>query len=198
MEKNAQLKAYLGAMGCGKTRKLLGEYHGKIEDGFNVIVLKPKVDKKGDDTVISRDGGNVIVNFLIDSDDNIYMKICEYVYSNNLDYILIDEAQFLSSRQIDELAMIVDTLKIDVICYGLRTDFRGILFEGSKRLLEIADPVEFLSRTCTCGNNKIFNIRLVDGEAVFEGEQVAIDGIDAKYESVCRKCYQKIRKKSKN
>lgn len=181
---------YYGAMGSGKTRKLQGDYYSKVQDDFDVIVIKPKLDTKGNNKTLARDGGMIEVNFLIKDKDNIYMIIAEYLVGHNLDFILVDEAQFLKKHHIDELADIVDILWINVICYGLRTDFRGELFEGSKRLFECADKIEAINRQCRCGNEKIYNMRIIDGKSVFTGEVVAIDGVDVSYRSVCRKCYK--------
>ncbi len=192
---DAKLKFYFGAMGCGKTRKLQGDYYSKLEDGFEVIVMKPVIDKKGDDKTLARDGGMVDVDIMIGNEDNIFLNIAKYLLDHNVDFILVDEAQFLSSKHVDELSDVVDVLGINVICYGLRTDFRGKLFEGSKRLLETADDLDVVKRQCSCGNDKIYNMRFLNGEAVFEGEVVAIDGIDATYESMCRKCYKNHKKK---
>ena len=193
----ARFKFCFGAMGCGKTRKLQGEYYSKIEDGFEVIVIKPEIDKKGDDLTVARDGNRIKTDFLVKSDDNVFLMVANYLLEHNLDFILVDEAQFLTSKQVDELSNVVDVLGINVICYGLRTDFRGLLFEGSKRLIETTDELEMVKRQCSCGNNKIYNMRIENGIPVFEGEVVAIDGIDATYESMCRKCYKNNKKKQK-
>ena len=190
------LKFYYGAMGCGKTRKLQGDYYSKVEDGFEVIVIKPLIDTKGDSSTLARDGGAVDTTFLIDKKDNIYFKIGAYLREYKLDFILVDEAQFLESHHVEELSDVVDILGINVICYGLRTDFKGDLFEGSKRLFEMADDLEGISRQCSCGNDKIYNMRLYNNIPVFEGEQVAIDGVDATYKSVCRNCYKDAKKKA--
>lgn len=194
---NAYLKFYYGAMGCGKTRKLQGDYHSKKEDGFDVIVVKPIIDTKGDNKTLARDGGTVEATFLIGKEDNIYFDISKYLLQHTLDFILVDEAQFLESSQVDQLTEIVDILGITVICYGLRTDFQSKLFEGSKRLFEVCDGAEGIDRQCSCGNGKINNMRLYNGIPVFEGEQVAIDGIEASYEAVCRRCYKNARKRLK-
>lgn len=192
---NVYLKFCFGAMGCGKTRKLQGDYYSKVEDGFEVIIIKPILDKKGDSNTLARDGGVIDTTFLINGKDNIYMMIADYLVKYNLDFILVDEAQFLEGHHVEELSDVVDILGINVICYGLRTDFRGYLFEGSKRLFEMADKLEMINRQCSCGNNKIYNMRSENGVPVFEGEQIAIDGIDATYKSVCRKCYKDAKKK---
>ena len=191
----AKLKFFYGAMGCGKTRKMQGDYHSKIEDGFSTIIIKPSIDKKANSDTLARDGSKIPAKFLIDKNDNIYMIIANYLVSNNLDFILVDEAQFLESHHIDELANVVDILGINVYCYGLRTDFQTHLFSGSKRLFEVADELVPINRQCSCGNPKIYNMRLENGQPVFSGEQIAIDGIEATYESNCRKCYSKIKKR---
>ena len=185
-----ELTFYYGAMGCGKTSELLRSRHSKIEDGFRVVVMKPYIDKKGGSYIVARDENKIKVDFLIKEKDNIYMDISKYLVDNNLDYILVDEAQFLTEKHVDELADVVDILGINVICYGLKIDFMGSLFEGSKRLLELADNIKEIKRQCSCGRKKMFNMRIVAGSPVFDGKQVAIDGLDAEYKAMCRYCYK--------
>lgn len=194
---DAYLKFYYGAMGCGKTRKLQGDYHSKIEDGFSCLVLKPVIDTKGETKTLARDGGVLDSNFLIKDDTNIYDLVSNYLVTVNgvLDYIFVDEAQFLMDHHVEELADIVDKLGIAVICYGLKTDFQGSMFDGSKKLFETADSLEEIYRQCSCGNAKTKNMRLVNGEPVFEGEQVAIDGVAVTYKAVCRNCYNVAKKR---
>lgn len=110
---------------------------------------------------------------------------------------MVDEAQFLTKKQVDELAQIVDEYVINVICYGLRTDFSTNLFEGSKRLLEIADNIEEMKISCTCGNKAIVNARFDDNNLILDGEQILIGGDDI-YLPLCRKCYNKLKNKCKN
>ena len=193
---NAELTFYYGSMGCGKTRELLKVSHSKKEDGFGVAIMKPEVDKKGGKYLVSRDESEQKVDFLIKSKDNIYLEISKYLVNHNLNFVLVDEAQFLESHHIDELSDVVDILGISVICYGLKADFKGNLFTGSKRLLEISDNIIEMERQCSCGRKKIYNMRVVNGIPVFEGEQVAIDGVEASYEATCRSCYKKLKKKS--
>ena len=190
-----ELNYYYGPMGCGKTRELLKTLHSKREDGFNVAILKPKIDKKGDDYIVSRDNNKYKVDFLVDTYENIYLEVCKYIINNNLDFLLVDEAQFLKNYQIDQLSDIVDNLNITVICYGLKADFKGDLFEGSKRLIEIADNIIEIERQCSCGRKKIYNMRLENNIPVFDGNQIMIDGVEATYEAKCRKCYKKLKKK---
>lgn len=193
-----ELTFYYGAMGCGKTRELLKVRHSKIEDGFDVVVMKPQVDKKGGNNIISRDGVKVKVDFLVKEKDNIYLEISKYLVSHNLDFVLVDEAQFFSKKHIDELSDVVDILGISVICYGLKADFKNELFEGSKRLLEISDNIIEIERQCSCGRKKMCNMRFLSGKPVIEGEVVAIDGIDATYEAKCRYCYKMEVRKNNN
>jgi thymidine kinase len=109
---------------------------------------------------------------------------------NVKDWILIDECQFLSTLQIDQLARIVDDYGVNVVCYGLRTDFQSHAFEGSKRLFELADTIEEIKSTCSCGRKTIINARIdSSGNIVTEGSQVEIGG-DDKYVSLCRRCWR--------
>ncbi|MDE5811100.1 MAG: hypothetical protein K2H61_02185, partial [Muribaculaceae bacterium] len=107
-----------------------------------------------------------------------------------IDWILVDEAQFLSASQVDQLSRLVDDYGCNVICYGLRTDFQSHLFEGSRRLFEIADTIDEVKSTCNCGHKTIINARIdANGDFVEEGAQVEIGG-DERYVAVCRKCWR--------
>lgn len=107
-----------------------------------------------------------------------------------IDWILVDEAQFLSASQVDQLSRLVDDYGCNVICYGLRTDFQSHLFEGSRRLFEIADTIDEVKSTCNCGHKTIINARIdANGDFVEEGAQVEIGG-DDRYVAVCRKCWR--------
>ena len=174
-----------GAMNCGKTTALLQVAHNYEEQGMRVIVIKSQVDKKGDDNIVSRLGIQRKVDLLVPIGD----KVSSNIDFENINCILVDEAQFLSYEQVKELWMIAKLKNIPVICYGLKTDFKGNLFEGSKAILECADELEELSTICKCGEKARFNARKINGEYVSEGNVVAIDGIDAEYEPLCGKCY---------
>ena len=113
-----------------------------------------------------------------------------------LQWILVDESQFLTSEHVEQLRAIVDDLDISVICYGLRTDFQTHLFEGSKRLFELADSIEEMKISCSCGKKAIFNARFNEnGELVTSGEQILIGGEDI-YKPMCSRCYRKELEKS--
>ena len=176
-----------GAMNCGKTTALLQVAHNYEEQGMNVIVIKSEIDKKGDRSIVSRLGIKREVDLLIKKNE----RIVDNINLDSVSCILVDEAQFMNSNQIKELWIISKLKDIPVICYGLKTDFRGELFEGSKTVIELADELEELSTICKCGEKARFNARVVNGNFTTIGEQVAIDGINASYEPLCGKCYIK-------
>lgn len=197
--KEAKLYFKYGVMSSGKTRDLQMNYHSNMEDGKSVIIMKPKIDTKGEECIKSRDNQSNKVDYLIGKEDNIYILITKYILENNLDVILVDEAQFLSSKQIDELSDIVDYLNIDVICYGIRVDFLSNCFNGGIRLFEIADVREELTKKCVCGNIATCNIRFdKDNIPTFTGDKIAIDGESYTYKTMCRKCAKTLRKKYNN
>lgn len=171
-------------MNCGKTTVLLQVAHNYEEKGKKIIIIKPKVDKKGNDKVVSRIGLERKVDYLIDKDDKIKL-----INLKDIACILVDEAQFLTEFQIDELFIIAKQNNIPVICYGLKTDFQSKLFPGSKRLFELADELTELITICKCGKKARFNARLKNNEYTLIGNQVAIDNFDATYEPLCGKCY---------
>lgn len=181
----AKLYFRFGAMNCGKTTALLQVAHNYQEKGLNVVVLKSSTDKKGDKNIVSRLGIEREVDYLLDPTDNILDKI----NLEGLNCILVDEVQFMTDSQVKELWMIAKLYDISVICYGLKTNFKAQLFEGSKALLSVADELEELVTICSCGRKAKFNARVENGEFVKEGAEVAIDGIDASYEPLCGKCY---------
>lgn len=181
----AKLYFRYGAMNCGKTTALLQVAHNYKQNGMNVIVIKSSVDKKGDKNIVSRIGISREVDLLLPPDETIK----DNVNLNNLNCILVDEVQFLTPQQIKELWIISKLNDIPVICYGLKTNFKGELFPGSKTIIELADELEELSTICKCGKKAHFNSRIENGEYVINGMEVAIDGIDATYEPLCGKCY---------
>ena len=158
--------------------------------------MKPSIDnRKSVDKIYSRIGIEKEC-FSIYPNYNIYSIVNEIVYKNKssenkLQWILVDESQFLTPIQVEQLRQIVDDFDINVMCYGLRTDFQTHLFEGSKRLFELADDIEEMKIACSCGRKAIINARYNEnGEIVLNGEQILIGGED-KYKPLCSKCYIK-------
>ncbi|MDB1949565.1 thymidine kinase [Clostridium tertium] len=182
-----------GAMNSGKSTHLMQVAYNYEERGMNVTLIKPFTDKKGGERLVSRLGVERKVDLVIYDEDNVLEKVQEYREKNkNIDCILVDEAQFLKSKQIDELFEIAVVLDIPVICYGLRTDFKMQGFEGSTRLLLLAHSIEEMKTICKCGRKAVLNGRKINDRFVFEGEQIAIDNVDnVEYESLCGHCYFK-------
>ena len=194
----AKLYFKFGAMKCGKTTDIIKTYYNYKEKGMNVLIMKPGDDKKAGSKIQSRSGAELDTDYVVNTDIDVYNLIAYHLINNNLDCIIVDEAQFLTPIQVDQLSNVVDSFNIPVLCYGLRADAFTKLFPGSKRLFEVADVMEELKAICKCGSKATYNLRLnrIDGELipVFEGEQISIDGIDAEYDSVCRPCYKKLRR----
>jgi len=191
----AKLSFKYGVMSSGKTYDLIKNYYSFKGDNKEVIVMKPSDDTKGADTIVARNGQSIKVDYLIDRETNIYLLIAQHIIENNLDYILVDEAQFLDPIQIRQLSDIVDYLEIPVICYGIRTDFRDKFFPGGETLFAIADVREELTKTCSCGRPSICNIRYNSEDIpVFEGTQIAVDGEEYTYKSMCRRCAKTLKK----
>jgi thymidine kinase len=172
-------------MNSGKSTAALQVAHNYEERGMKVLIIKPAVDTKGDESVSTRIGLTRSADIVLDPSDDIASKITKHV-----DCIITDEAQFFTPSQIEEFFEIAVEKNIPVICYGIRTDFQRRLFPGSKRLFEVAHSLEELKTICRCGKKAIFNGRKVNGKFVFSGDQVAIDGEgEVTYESLCGKCY---------
>ncbi|MBW6408908.1 thymidine kinase [Clostridium weizhouense] len=186
-----------GAMNSGKSTHLMQVAYNYEERGMKVIVIKPLVDKKGGDRLLSRLGVERKVDFMVSEDDNILNLVTEYLSSkSSIDCILVDEVQFMKAKQIDQLFEISVRLNIPIICYGLRTDFKMNGFEGSTRLLLIAHSIEEMKTICACGKKALLNGRKINGKFVFEGEQIAIDEQDdVRYESLCGDCYYKYKQR---
>ena len=194
----AKLYFRYGVMSSGKTYDLIKNYYSHKGDGKEVVIMKPSSDTKGENTIVARNGQSIKVDFLVNDKDNVYLIISEYLMNNNLDYILVDEAQFLKEKQVKELFEITKIYDIPVICYGIPKDFREEFFPGAISLMAQADIREELTKTCSCGRTAICNIRFdSNNEPVFEGEQVAIDGEDYTYKSMCRRCANTLKKTKK-
>lgn len=186
----AKLYFRYGAMNSGKTTLLLQTAHNYEESNMKVIIVKPKVDTKGKEKIVSRIGVERKVDLILKENDNLF-EIVKKKYKD-VSCVLVDEAQFLTEEQVDSAMNVVLDLDIPVICYGLRTDFKMQGFEGSKRLLLLAHSIEEMKTICKCGRKAVLNGRKINGKFVFEGEQVAIDLVDnVEYESLCGHCYIK-------
>lgn len=178
-----------GAMNSGKSTALLQVAYNYEERGQRVLIAKPAVDTKGDSQVVSRLGMVRNVDFLILPNENLREKLKQFTSDSTVDCLLLDEAQFLTAAQVDQAMEIAVLDGIPVLAYGIRTDFLTHGFPGSIRLLEIAHSLEELKTICRCGKKAMFNARLKNGEFVFDGDQVAIDGVEVTYESLCPHCY---------
>ncbi len=207
----AKLYFRYGAMNSGKSTSLLQAAYNYEERGQHVLLAKPAIDTKDAERVSSRLGMSRPVDFLIKPDDDlrtlfelhrsrlrhdaVETLIPEATVSGraaDVACLLVDEAQFLTREQVDDLLRIVVLDGVPVLAYGIRTDFRTEAFPGSRRLMELAHSLEELKTICRCGRKALFNARLVGGRFVFDGDQVAIDELTADrvtYESMCAECY---------
>lgn len=187
----AKLYFRYGAMNSGKSTALLQAAYNYEERGHHVLLAKPLIDVKGESLITSRLGVTRSADFTIGVDEDAYARfIAERAATRAVvSCLLVDEAQFLSERQVDDLLRIAVVEGVPVLAYGIRTDFQTVAFPGSRRLLEVAHSLEELKTICRCGRKALFNARKVGDRFVFDGAQVAIDGVDASYESLCGACY---------
>lgn len=187
----AKLYFRYGAMNSGKSTALMQVAYNYKERGRNPAILKPFTDTKGEG-ISSRVLEGVPADWVVGVEDSISSLL--EAHETPVDCILVDEAQFLTEAQVDELFLITILHNIPVIAYGLRGDFTTRSFPGSKRLMEVAHSLEELKTICRCGRKALFNGRIVNNSFVKEGSQVAIDNQDdVSYESLCGHCYvQKI------
>lgn len=192
MNRRGKLYFRYGTMGSAKTAMLLTQAYNFEERGLSYICMKPIIDIRESKNVIRSRIGIERECTWIYSDTNLYLAVKE-LFEETLDvphWILVDEAQFLTAVQVDQLAQAVDDFGCNVVCYGLRTDFKSNMFEGSKRLFELADTIDEIKSTCTCGRKTIMNARIdSEGNIITEGEQVEIGG-NERYMAVCRKCWR--------
>lgn len=192
MNRMSKLFFRYGAMGSGKTAALLQVAYNYEQKNMKVILIKPSIDTKGDSKVVSRIGISREVDIILGPNDSVMEKM----FPKKPYAIIVDEAQFLTPKQVEELYLMTKAYDVPVLCYGLRCDFQMKGFPGSTRLLEIADDIEELKTICKCGSKATQNLRLINGEPTFEGEQVVIDDhTQVEYEGVCGKCYLKLSRK---
>ena len=187
----AKLYFKFGAMGSSKTAQALITKFNYAERNMKVLLLKPAIDDRdGANTVKSRIGLEKEA-VAVKNNENLYEKyVNEY---SDCQVIIVDECQFLTPEQVDQLADVVIDKNIPVLCFGLSTDFTTHLFPGSKRLFEIAESISEIKSVCTCGAKATVNARLDDnGKIVTEGSQVCIGG-NNRYVAMCRRCWLKYR-----
>jgi len=187
----AKLYFRYGAMNSGKTTALLQVAFNYKERGMRVLILKPSIDTKGKDEIISRLGVSRKVDQLVTPEMDIVQIVADDTAAHGApSCVLCDESQFFTPAQAEQLFRVTVDLGIPVICYGLRADFMMKGFPGSTRLLELAHSIEEMKTICECGRKAICNGRKLNGEYVFEGEQVAIDTVDhVEYQSLCPQCW---------
>lgn len=182
-----------GPMESAKSALLLIEAYNFEKRNIGFLCIKPSIDDRENVETISSRIGIERECLTIYPDYNIYRIVHNIITeneNNKIQWILVDESQFLRSVQVEQLRAIVDDFNINVLCYGLRTDFQTHLFEGSKRLFELADDIDEMKISCSCGRKAIFNARFNEnGELVVNGEQILIGGEDI-YKPMCSKCYR--------
>jgi len=187
----AKLYFRYSAMNSGKTTSLLQVAFNYEERGMRPIIIKPSIDTKGDQHILSRLGLKRRVDALLTPRQTIAAVMKKHPGCH---CILIDEAQFLTVAQANELFWYATHKNVPVIAYGLRTDFQTQGFPGATRLLQLAHELQELKTICRCGKKALFNGRKINGQFTFEGDQVAIDGEAAvEYESLCANCYHQFR-----
>lgn len=198
----SKLYYYYGSMASAKSLRLLSTAYNFEEKNVQIMVLKPSLDTRDGEGVIKSRAGLERKCIMVDHDVNLYKVVKAYknVLASQLEtlkWVIIDECQFLTETQIDQLSDVVDFLDVNVMCYGLRTDFKSRLFPSTKRLFELADDIEEIKSTCECGERKAsINARFDNnGEIITEGDQIMVGGNET-YRAICRKCWKnKVRDK---
>ena len=183
----AKLYFKYGAMGSSKTAQALITKYNYEENDMKVWLLKPSADTRdGVNMLRSRIGLEAEVEIL-PPDGDAYARFRDH-HAGNCDAVIVDECQFLTPEQIDQLRAIVNDYNVPVMCFGLRTDFQTKLFPGSHRLMELADCIEEIKTMCDCGAKATVNARISGGYIVTEGAQVVLGGNDS-YIAMCHRCY---------
>ena len=185
---------YYAAMNAGKTTSLLQTDHNYHERGMNTVIFTHSIDTRYGKGIVRSRIGLQKNAMAYDRDFDFF---CYVKGAKDISCVLVDEAQFLTKEQVDQLSDVVDFLDIPVLAYGLRSDFRGNSFEGSERLLAIADILVELKTVCFCGKKATMNMRIdAEGNKVIDGDQIDIGG-NEKYVSVCRKHFKTEKKMRK-
>lgn len=189
----AKLYFKYGAMGCSKTAQALITKFNYEERGMKVLLLKPAIDNRDGASIVKSRIGLTGDALAVSSDEDIFALYSEKYSDANV--VIVDECQFLTPEQVDQLGQIVIDFDIPVLCFGLATDFLTHLFPGSRRLFEIAESIKEIKSICNCGAKATVNARLDDnGNVVFSGAQVCLGG-NERYVAMCRKCWLKHKKK---
>ena len=180
-----------GAMNSGKSTAMLQVAHNYEERDQRVVLVKSSVDTKGNDQIVSRLGVTRTADILLSPGQDLRAALRERDAESGQDIacVLIDEAQFLTPEQVDQALAVAVLDGIPVVAFGIRTDFRTRAFPGSQRLMEVAHSLQEMKTICRCGNKAIFNARLGEQGIIREGDQVMIDGEQARYEALCARCY---------
>jgi len=179
-------------MNAGKSTSLLQSAHNYREQGMQVALYTAALDDRYGKGVIRSRIGLQESALLFENETDFFVPLARRHQQEPLACVLVDEAQFLSARQVDELARVVDELNLPVLCFGIRTDFQGELFPGSSRLLAIADKLAELKTVCACGKKATMTVRLDEhGKVVADGDQVQIGG-NERYESKCRRHHREL------
>ncbi len=188
----AKLYFKYGAMGSSKTAQALITKFNYEERGMKVLLLKPAIDDREKGSVVRSRIGLEAPCRMVPADMDLYKLYMEEY--RDRDVVIVDECQFLTEEQVDQLGDLVLERDIPVLCFGLRTDFLTHLFPGSKRLLEIAESVSEIKSVCRCGAKATVNARFDDqGNVVYKGAQILI-GSNSRYEAMCRRCWLKRKK----
>jgi len=183
----AKLYFYYSSMNAGKSTSLLQSAYNYQERGMTPLLLTAEIDNRYSVGKVTSRIGLEAAAHLFNQDDNLFEMVSEQNENEAIDCVLIDESHFLNKEQVKQLGQVVDTLDIPVLCYGIRTDFRGELFPGSKYLLAWADNLNELKTVCHCGRKATMVVRLdSDGKVVSDGDQVVIGG-NNQYQSMCRR-----------
>ena len=190
----AKLYFKYGAMGSSKTAQALMCKFNYEQVGHSVLLLKPAIDdrdKSGDKIIVKSRIGLSADCITFDRNTNLYKMIFSLNQFRDNSVVIVDEAQFCTKEQINELKDV--SIHIPVLCYGLLTNFKTELFEGSKRLVEISDSLMEIKMVCTCGKKATINARFVDGNLAIDGEEIVVGGNET-YKAICYHCYNTLKR----
>jgi len=186
----AKLYYFFGAMGSTKTAQLLTTNFNYTEKGLSTLLITSgKDNRSGIGFITSRIGLTAQANIVVYPDTNLFTAIENETKISKINVILVDEIQFFTPQQIDQLGDVVDYLEISVLCYGLKTDFQSHFFPATQRLMEIADSITEIKTICHCGKKATYNARVHNGKIVTEGQQILTGGNET-YVAVCRRCWK--------